>query len=83
MLRNLRDARRLISSIAVHLPLHVAGDVFEVNIIDFLLLETLRVFEPGLHQALFRERRLLLQRVFVSRTSQSAIMSFSASSLAL
>jgi predicted KAP-like P-loop ATPase len=62
MLRNLRDARRLISSIAVHLPLHVAGDVFEVNIVDFLLLETLRVFEPGLHQALFREKRLLLQR---------------------
>lgn len=62
LLRNLRDARRLISSIAVHLPLHVASDVFEVNIVDFLLLETLRVFEPDLHQALFRERRLLLQR---------------------
>lgn len=62
MLRNLRDARRLISSIAVHLPLHGASDVFEVNIVDFILLETLRVFEPDLHQALFRERRLLLQR---------------------
>lgn len=62
MLRNLRDARRLISSIAVHLPLHVAGDVFEVNIVDFLLLETLRVFEPDVHQALFQERPLLLQR---------------------
>jgi predicted KAP-like P-loop ATPase len=62
MLRNLRDARRLLSSIAVHLPLHVAGDVFEVNIVDFLLLETLRVFEPELHQTLFRERTLLLQQ---------------------
>lgn len=62
MLRNLRDARRLTSSIAVHLPLHVAGDVFEVNIVDFLLLETLRVFESDLHQALFREKSLLLQR---------------------
>lgn len=61
MLRNLRDARRLISSIAVHLPLHVTGDVFEVNIVDFFLLETLRVFEPELHQALFRERMLVLQ----------------------
>ncbi|WP_230522577.1 KAP family P-loop NTPase fold protein [Janthinobacterium sp. EB271-G4-7A] len=60
-LRNVRDARRLISSIAVHLPLHVAGDVFEVNIVDFLLLETLRVFEPDLHDALFRERELVLQ----------------------
>jgi hypothetical protein len=61
MLRNIRDVRRLISSIAIHLPLHTAGDVFEVNIIDFLLLETLRVFEPDLHEALFRERGLVLQ----------------------
>jgi hypothetical protein len=38
-----------------------AGDVFEVNIVDFLLLETLRVFEPDLHDALFRERELVLQ----------------------
>lgn len=60
-LRNVRDARRLISSIAVHLPLHVAGDVFEVNIVDFLLLETLRVFEPDLREALFREKELVLQ----------------------
>ncbi|WP_426075050.1 KAP family P-loop NTPase fold protein [Janthinobacterium sp. DSP2-3-3] len=61
MLRNVRDARRLISSIAVHLPLHVAGDVFEVNLVDFILLESLRVFEPDIHQALFRERKLVLQ----------------------
>ncbi|GBR55364.1 KAP family P-loop domain-containing protein [Neokomagataea thailandica NBRC 106555] len=60
-LRNIRDARRLISSIAVHIPLHAAGKVFEVNIIDFLILETLRVFEPDLHSALFRNRILLLQ----------------------
>jgi hypothetical protein len=60
-LRNLRDVRRLMSSIAVHLPLHAAGDVFEVNIVDFLLLEALRVFEPDLHGALFKERGLLLQ----------------------
>jgi hypothetical protein len=60
-LRNMRDARRLISSIAVHMPLHVAGEVFEVNIVDFLLLETLRVFEPDLHAALFQERTLVLQ----------------------
>ncbi|WP_194761185.1 KAP family P-loop NTPase fold protein [Pantoea ananatis] len=61
LLRNMRDARRLISSIDVHMPLHVVGDVFEVNIVDFLLLETLRVFEPDLHDALFRERGLVLQ----------------------
>src|SRR5690606_11348975 len=61
MLRNLRDARRLISSIEVHLPLHVADYVFEVNVVDFIVLEALRVFEPNLHHALFGERELLLQ----------------------
>ncbi|MDO3515279.1 KAP family NTPase (plasmid) [Ralstonia pseudosolanacearum] len=61
LLHNMRDARRLISSIAMHMPLHVAGDVFEVNIIDFLVLEALRVFEPDLHEVLFRERELVLQ----------------------
>ncbi|OBR47798.1 NTPase [Paraburkholderia tropica] len=61
LLRNLRDARRLISSIAVHLPLHVDGDVLEVNIVDFLVLEAFRAFEPDLHAALFRERELVVQ----------------------
>lgn len=61
LLRNLRDARRLISSIAVHLPLHVDGDVLEVNIVDFLVLEAFRAFEPDLHAALFRERELVIQ----------------------
>ncbi|PWE16069.1 KAP family P-loop NTPase fold protein [Alcaligenes faecalis] len=61
LLRNLRDVRRLMSSIAVHAPLHIVDGVFEVNIIDFLLLETIRVFEPGLHVAMFREQDLLLR----------------------
>ncbi|MEA9992921.1 P-loop NTPase fold protein [Pseudomonas sp. 10B1] len=60
-LRNMRDARRLISSIAVHMPLHASGEVFEVNIVDFLVLEALRVFESDLHEALFQERALVLQ----------------------
>ncbi|MGN8088094.1 KAP family P-loop NTPase fold protein [Ralstonia sp. 22086] len=61
LLRNLRDARRLLSSVSIHMPLHSADGVFEVNIIDFLVLEALRVFEPDLHAALFRERELVLQ----------------------
>lgn len=63
LLRNLRDARRLLSSIAIHMPLHVAGDVFEVNIVDFILLEALRVFEPDLHEAVYREQELVLQKL--------------------
>jgi len=61
-IRNLRDARRLISSLAIHLPLHQGASAFEVNIIDFFGLETLRVFEPDFHGAIFRERDLVLQK---------------------
>jgi len=60
-IRNLRDVRRLLSSIAIHMPLHEGNRAFEVNIIDFLALETLRVFEPELHNAIVRHRDLLLQ----------------------
>lgn len=60
-IKNLRDARRFLSSVAIHLPLHVGFRVFEVNIIDFLCLEALRVFEPKFHADLFGERDLLLQ----------------------
>lgn len=58
---NLRDAKRFVSSVAIHLPLHVGERVLEVNIIDFLALEVLRVFEPEFHSSLFDERNLLLQ----------------------
>lgn len=60
-LRNMRDAKRLISSISVHLPLHATGHTFEVNLIDFFGVEAIRVFEPDLYDALFRERDLVLQ----------------------
>ncbi|MGO7152734.1 KAP family P-loop NTPase fold protein [Rhizobium leguminosarum] len=58
---NLRDAKRFVSSVAIHLPLHVGEPLLEVNIIDFLALEALRVFEPDFHSSLFVERNLLLQ----------------------
>lgn len=69
----MRDARRLISSITVHMPLHLVGNVFEVNIVDFLLLETLRVFEPDLHDTLFRERGLIIQEGRFSRGNQREV----------
>jgi predicted KAP-like P-loop ATPase len=60
-IENLRDARRYVSSVAIHLPLHTGAQVMEVNVIDFLVLEALRVFEPELHSAIFRDRDLFLQ----------------------
>jgi predicted KAP-like P-loop ATPase len=68
-IRNMRDSRRLLSSIAVHMPLHTEGATFEVNIVDFLVLETIRVFEPDLHGELFRQRDLVLQTGRYSRNA--------------
>lgn len=60
-IRNLRDSRRLLSSIAVHLPMHRGDRAFEVNIIDFVALEAIRVFDPKLFAALAGSKALLLQ----------------------
>jgi predicted KAP-like P-loop ATPase len=60
-IRNLRDVRRLLTSIEIHLPLYHGLHVFEANIIDVIALETLRVFEPEFHAQLAANERLLLQ----------------------
>lgn len=60
-IRNLRDVRRLLASIEIHLPLHRGSRVFEVNVIDFVALEVLRVFEPHFHAAIAADKTLLLQ----------------------
>lgn len=60
-IRNLRDINRLLTSIDMHLPMHRGARVFEVNILDFLALETLRVFEPDFHATLAANKPLLLQ----------------------
>ncbi|NKJ08526.1 P-loop NTPase fold protein [Rhizobium sp. SG741] len=58
---NLRDARRFLSSVAIHLPLHVGKNELEVNIIDFLVLNAVQVFEPDLYAALSQQQELLFQ----------------------
>lgn len=61
MIRNLRDSRRLLTSIAIHIEMHRGEHAHEVNIIDFIALEALRVFEPVFHRALSTKRILLTQ----------------------
>lgn len=61
IIRNLRDSRRLLSSIAIHVEMHKGAHAFEVNIIDFVALEALRVFEPDFHRALAARKDLLTQ----------------------
>jgi hypothetical protein len=61
MIRNLRDSRRLLTSIAIHIEMHKGEHAHEVNIIDFVALEALRVFEPAFHRALSTKKVLLTQ----------------------
>lgn len=59
MIRNLRDSKRLLASIAIHIEMHKGPHALEVNIIDFIALEALRVFEPAFHNALAAHKSLL------------------------
>lgn len=61
MIRTLRDSRRLLTSIAIHVEMHKGAQAFEVNIVDFLGLETLRVFEPEFHAAIGTRASLMTQ----------------------
>ena len=56
---NLRHVYRFLASFDFHCR-HFSSDMgFEVNPIDLVMLETLRVFEPDLYERLSSERRLL------------------------
>jgi predicted KAP-like P-loop ATPase len=49
---NLRKINRFLSTLSFHFALFRSQDSFEVNPVDLIGVETLRVFEPGVYQAL-------------------------------
>ncbi|TAJ42470.1 MAG: hypothetical protein EPO55_02210 [Reyranella sp.] len=58
--QNIRHIKRFLSTLAVHMELFKSAEAFEVNQIDLIAIETLRVFEPDLHRALSRSQSLLI-----------------------
>ncbi|MBI2254909.1 MAG: hypothetical protein HYU58_09855 [Proteobacteria bacterium] len=58
-IRHLRDVYRLLSALSVTTSFFRGNKAFEVNPLDLLALEFLRVFEPDLFQELRRSKRLL------------------------
>lgn len=54
--RTLRDVRRYLSCFSFELGLFIKNGCLEVNIIDLIGLETLRVFEPEIYHGLAREK---------------------------
>ena len=55
----LRDAYRVLGTLEFHVSVHRGEHAFEVNPIDLIAIETIRVFEPEFHNAIFRARNLL------------------------
>jgi len=56
---NLREVNRFLSSLAFHVELFLNGETFEVNPIDLIGLEILRLFEPKVYQGLPKEKEVL------------------------
>lgn len=50
--RNLRHVKRFLASFAFHIREHRSENSFEVNPVDLIGLETLRVFEPAVYERL-------------------------------
>lgn len=58
---SIRDVKRLVTGFEFHLAAHTVDGVLEVDPVDLLLLESLRLFEPELHGSLLRAKRLLTE----------------------
>lgn len=50
--KNLRDVNRFLGTLAFHVSLFRGDLAFQVNVVDLIALETLRVFEPNFYAAL-------------------------------
>lgn len=61
---NLRDVKRYLSSLAFTVESFKNGDSFEVNIVDLIALETLRLFEPDVFAFLPQIKDTLLATGF-------------------
>lgn len=60
--QTLRDVRRFLSVLSFHAGLFRGEHAFEVNPIDLIALEALRVFEPDVHERLIQAKHSLTAR---------------------
>jgi hypothetical protein len=59
LFRNLRDLNRFLGALAFHIQLFLNGDTFEVNPIDLIALEAIRLFEPEVYRQIPSEKEVL------------------------
>ena len=59
LFRNLRDLNRFLGALAFHIQLFLNGDTFEVNPVDLIALEAIRLFEPEVYKQIPSEKEVL------------------------
>jgi predicted KAP-like P-loop ATPase len=59
LFRNLRDVNRFLGSLAFHVEIFRNNDTFEVNPVDLIALETLRLSENNLYRRIAAEKEVL------------------------
>ncbi len=59
LFRNLRDINRFLGALAFHIRLFLNGDTFEVNPIDLIALEAIRLHEPDVYRRISEEKEIL------------------------
>jgi predicted KAP-like P-loop ATPase len=76
---NLRSVKRFLSTFSVYVGLFKGTKTFEINVIDLIGVETVRVFEPDLYQRLAQSKYLLTHLVpdpVRENTKQEEVRSF-------
>ncbi len=61
--KTLRDVHRFISTLSFHVAVFRGKGAFEVNPVDLIALEVLRVFEPAVYRAIASSRDLLIPKI--------------------
>jgi hypothetical protein len=59
MFRNYRDLNRFLGTLSFHIQLFLNDKTFEVNPVDLIALEAIRIFEPHVYQRIPMEKDVL------------------------
>lgn len=59
LFRNFRDINRFLGALAFHTQLFMNGDTFEVNSVDLIAVEAIRLFEPKVYRGILEAKGIL------------------------
>jgi hypothetical protein len=59
LFRNMRDLNRFLGALSFHIQLFLNGTTFEVNPVDLIVLEAIRIFEPEVYRKIPEEKDVL------------------------